>query len=243
MRRFLHLVILTACCFAPTIGMATAQGRDVPLSSVARSAHLSYSWLAGARAVQLSGPGIVLVLRPGDNLYEVNDRVEITNVPPRAVNGDMYVSQTLATHIAALARYARDRVAADRSGRANALVQAATTAELHGAISMNVEQLKGAEAVLITGEAPPSAPVLITLLGLMSSDLPNVVIGRHDLQAGADGRFQAIVPIGPDYVRGSYVRVLATSSPGVSSASAQILIAPANAGLSVPFEQMPGGIW
>ena len=244
MRRFLHLVLL-ACLAIPAIPGATAQAKEVPLSSVARSAHLSYAWLGGARAVQLSGPGIVLVLRPGDNLYEVNDRVESTATAPRyAANNDLYVSSALAAHITALARYAQQRLAnAQQSQRSVVQQSAASMAELRGAISLNVEQLKGAEAVLITGEAPPSAPVLITLLGLLSSELPNVLLSRHDLQAGPDGKFQAIVPIGPDYVRDSYLRVLATSGPGVTSASAQILIHPANAGLTVPYEQQPGGIW
>jgi hypothetical protein len=244
MRRFLHLVLL-ACLAIPAIPGAAAQAKEVPLSSVARSAHLSYAWLGGARAVQLSGPGIVLVLRPGDNLYEVNDRVESAATAPRyAANNDLYVSSALAAHITALARYAQQRLAnAQQSQRSVVQQSAASMAELRGAISLNVEQLKGAEAVLITGEAPPSAPVLITLLGLLSSELPNVLLSRHDLQAGPDGKFQAIVPIGPDYVRDSYLRVLATSGPGVTSASAQILIHPANAGLTVPYEQQPGGIW
>lgn len=245
MRRFLHLAFLTLCFAVPAVAGSAATSREVPLSSVARSAHLSYVWLLGARAVQLSGPGIVLVLRPGDNLYEVNDRVESTTTAPRyAANNDLYVSSALAAHISALARYARQALVNAQNSQRSAVAQnVANVVSLRGAISINVEQLKGAEAVLITGEAPPSAPVLITLLGLISSDLPNVLLSRHELQAGQDGKFQAIVPIGADYVRGSFIKVLATSGPGVTSASAQILINPANAGLTVPFEQMPGGIW
>lgn len=243
MRRFLLLAAL-AWCTIPAMAASASQYREVPLSSVARSAHLTFAWLTGANAVQLSGPGIVMVFRPGDSLYEVNDRVESAAVAPRSANNDIYVSSALAAHISALARYAQERLAAAQNAqRAAAMQNIASMTELRGAISMNVEQLKGAEAVLVTGEAPPSAPVLITLLGLISSELPNVVVGRHDLQAGSDGKFQAIVPIGADYVRGSYIKVLATSGPGVSPASSQLLIAPANAGLVVPYEQQPGGIW
>ncbi|HKU81126.1 MAG TPA: hypothetical protein VJP76_03065 [Candidatus Tumulicola sp.] len=244
MRRFLLLVALTLSTF-PAIA-ANAATKDVPLSSVARSAHLSFAWLPGANAVQLSGPGIVMVFRPGDSLYEVNDGVESSSVAPRyaAAFNDLYVSSALAARISGLARNARQRLSYVQNAQRTAAMQnIASLTELRGAISMNVEQLKGAEAVLVTGEAPPSAPVLITLLGLISSEVPNVVVGRHDLQAGPDGKFQAIVPIGPDYVRGSFLKVLATSGPGVSSASAQIQIVPANAGLVVPYEQMPGGIW
>jgi hypothetical protein len=246
MRRFPRLVLLGLCLSLSAFSAgAAAQPKEVPLSSVARSAHLSYTWLMGARSVQLSGPGIVLIIRPGDNLYEVNDRVESATTAPRyGSNNDLYVSSALAAHITALARYAQQQlVDAQNAQRAAARQSIASVVDLRGAISMNVEQLKGAEAVLITGEAPPSAPVLITLLGLISSDVPNVLLSRHELQAGQDGKFQAIVPIGPDYIRGSFVKVLATSGPGVTSASAQILINPANAGLTVPYEQQPGGIW
>ena len=245
MRRYPHLVLLTLSLVLPATAARAAQYHEVPLSSVARAAHLSYTWLMGSRAVQLSGPGIVLVLRPGDNLYEINDRVESASPAPRyAANNDLYVSSALAAHIEAQARYAQQRLAnAQYEQRGAALANVASLAQLRGAISLNVEQLHGAEAVLITGVAPPSAPVLITLQGLISYDLPNVLLSRHELQASGDGRFQAIVPIGPDYVRSSYLRVLATSGPGVTSASAEILIDAANAGLDVPFEHIPGGIW
>ncbi|HEY4433545.1 MAG TPA: hypothetical protein VGM99_04000, partial [Candidatus Cybelea sp.] len=83
----------------------------------------------------------------------------------------------------------------------------------------------------------------ITLLATLSSDLPNVLLSRHDLTAGPDGKFQAIVPIAPDYLRDSFIHVLATSSPGVISASAQLLVHSPNAGVKVPAEAQPGGIW
>lgn len=244
MRRFLLCALTASSLFAIALPATAEVQREVTLSSVASSAHLEYSWLGQERAVQLSGFGIVLVFRPGVNLYEVNDRVESTSIAPRyASNNEVYVSSALAGHIVSLSRQAQQRVAAAERAMEAAQAQAASAMAFTGAITLNVEQLKGAEAVLINGVAPPTAPVLITMLGLISSDLPNVLLSRHDLQAGPDGKFQAILPIGPDYVRGSYVRVLATSVPGVTSASAQILIDPANAGLTVPFEQQPGGIW
>ncbi len=76
--------------------------------------------------------------------------------------------------------------------------------------------------------------MLITLLATLSSEIPNVLLSRHDLTAGPDGKFQAIVPIAPDYMRDSFINVLATSSPGVTSASSQLLIHAANAGITSP---------
>lgn len=246
MRPYRQVVLLALCSLlsAPCAEAATVQ--VVPLATVARVAHLEYTWLAATRAVQLSGPGIVLVVRPGDNLYEVDDRVEVTAVTPRYISNDIYVSTTLATHITQLARQAEMLVSAQEAQAASRMSeeqQQPGAAELHGTIVLNASPLQGAEAVLVTGSAPPSAPVRITLLATLSSELPNVLLSRHDLTAGPDGKFQAIVPIAPDYMRDSFIHVLATSLPGVISASAQLLVHEPNAGVTVPTDAFPGGIW
>jgi hypothetical protein len=246
MRPYRQVVLPVLCLLLSAQGAAAAAEREVPLATVARDAHLEYTWLAATRAVQLSGPGIVLVVRPGDNVYEVDDRVEITAVAPRYISNDIYVSQALATHITHLARQAYDLVSEQEAQVARVSLdqqQQPGASELRGTIVLNATPLQGAEAVLVTGEAPPSAPVRITLLATLSSEIPNVLLSRHDLTAGPDGKFQAIVPIAPDYMRDTYIRVLATSSPGVTSASAQLLVKEANAGITVPALAFPGGIW
>jgi Copper amine oxidase N-terminal domain len=245
MRPYRQVALLMLCTLVSTVYAGAASDQGVPLATVAREAHLEYSWLSATRAVQLSGPGIVLVVRPGDNLYEVDDRVEVTAVTPRYISNDIYVSQKLATHIIQLARQAQQLVGAQEA-RVAAEVNAEQqqpSVELRGTIVLNVIQLKGAEALLVTGDAPPSAPVMITLLATLSSDLPNVLLSRHDLTAGPDGKFQAIVPIAPDYMRDSFIHVLATSVPGVTSASAQLLVHAPNPGANVPVDYFPGGIW
>lgn len=250
MRPFYQVVLLVLCSLLPTLYAGAASDRGVPLASVARAAHLDYEWLAATRAIQLSGPGLVLVVRPGDSLYEVNDRVEVAAVTPRYAANDIYVSQALANHITQLARQAWELAgaqAAQIAGAANREVNEerseAIAAELQGSIVLNVTPLRGAEALLITGQAPPSAPILITLFATLSSQLPNVLLSRHDLTAGPDGKFQAIVPIAPVYMRDTFIHVLATSSPGVISASAQLLVQEPNQGLKIPAEAQPGGIW
>lgn len=241
-------VVLPAFCLllsAPCAAAVTEPG--VPLATVAREAHLEYAWLSATRAVQLSGPGLVLVVRPGDNVYEVDDRVEVTAVTPRYTSNDIYVSRTLATHITQLAREAYNQLS-QQEAQAERIVseeqqQQAGAALMHGTIVLNASPLQGAEALILTGYAPPLAPVRITLLATLSSDLPNVLLSRHDLTAGPDGKFQAIVPIASDYTRNSYIHVLATSLPGVTSASAQVLVQAPNEGIHVPLDDFPGGIW
>jgi hypothetical protein len=247
MRPYRQVVLPVLCLLLSAQGAAAAAEREVPLATVARDAHLEYTWLAATRAVQLSGPGIVLVVRPGDNVYEVDDRVEVTTVAPRYISNDIYVSQALATHITQLARQAQD-LAAEQEAEALRLVNADQqqqpgVPELRGTIVLNATPLQGAEAVLVTGYAPPTAPVRVTLLATLSSELPNVLLSRHDLTAGPDGKFQAIIPISPDYMRDTFIRVLATSSPGVTSASAQLLVMAPNTGTNVPSDAFPGGIW
>lgn len=243
MRRFLHLVLSLGLLLAWAQSAPAAQS-EVSLTRVAGMANLSYSWLPVVGAVQLSGPGLIVVVRPGDNLYEVNDRVETTGTAPRYAGNDIYVTSSVAAHIVKLARQAQLQIASEQ--RAYEAAQAQTVppvVELHGSIVLNVSPLKGAEAVLVSGQAPPMAPVLITLLATLSSSLPNVLVSRHELQAGPDGTFQAIIPIAPDYTWRSYLNVLATSAPGITSASARILLAQPNDGVRVPYEEQPGGIW
>jgi hypothetical protein len=247
MRPYRQVVLPVFCLLLSAPHAAAATESGVPLATVAREAHLEYSWLAATRAVQLSGPGIVFVVRPGDNVYEVDDRVETTAVTPRYSSNDIYVSRTLATHILQLARQAYDLVSEQEAEAARLVTaeqqQQAGAALLTGTIVLNVSPLHGAEALLVTGTAPPLAPVRVTLLATYSSDLPNVLLSRHDLTAGPDGKFQAIVPIASDFMPNSFIHVLATSLPGVTSASAQLLVHTANEGIDVPVDTFPGGIW
>jgi len=246
MRPYRQVVLPIFCLLLSAPIAAAAAQREVPLATVARDAHLEYTWLAATRAVQLSGLGIVLVVRPGDNVYEVDDRVEVTAVTPRYIYNDIYVSTTLANHIINLARQAQMVVSeqeAQLMNRMSEVQQQPGAAELRGTIVLNATPLQGAEAILVTGSAPPNAPVRVTLLATLSSELPNVLLSRHDLTAGPDGKFQAIVPIAPDYMQGTFIHVLATSLPGVNSATAQLMVHEPNAGVSVPADAFPGGIW
>lgn len=244
MRLLSRLGVFALCSLIAAPSAAAAAQQDLSLTSVARVAHLDYTWLAVSRSVQLSGPNIVLVIRPGDNLYDVNERVETTSIAPHYASNDIYVSPQLAARIETLAQQAWRSLANAQSARQRAEAQDVQSLyELHGTIVMNVTQLKGAEALMITGQAPPSAPIRITLLATLSTELPDVLIGRHDITSAQDGTFQAIVPIGPDYIQQTFLHVTATSGPRVTPASAQILVDAPNAGVKVPWEQIPGGIW
>lgn len=242
MRKFARSMLCTLALAAMPYATFAAQ-HDVSLASIARSTGLTYTWLGVERAVSLIRNGLVIVVRPGDDEYEVNDRVEVTAQVPHYTAGDIYVSPSLARRIEALARVASARAAAAARANAGPSVAPPPSPPLTGSIALEASPLAGSEAIVVNGQAPQAAPITITLFATLSSDIPTVIVSRHDVQADVNGRFQAIIPIASDYFRGSILKVLATSVPGVSSASAQLIVGPPNAGVSVPVEKASHAIW
>lgn len=116
---------------------------------------------------------------------------------------------------------------------------ATTDANAHGSITMEARQLQGAEAIYVEGSAPANLPVTITLLAVVSSEVPTIVVSRHDIVTDVNGRFGTIIPIASAYERGTLLRVVATSSPGVASATSQVVVDSPNYGVTVPLEQLP----
>jgi len=106
-------------------------------------------------------------------------------------------------------------------------------------LSLDVRQHEGAEAIDVSGSAPPNAPVTITLLATVSTDVPTIVVSRQDVVTDVNGRFGALIPIASAYERGTILKIVATSLPGVIPASAQLVINAPNAGVTVPLEQTP----
>jgi len=123
-------------------------------------------------------------------------------------------------------------------GSAGTLV-AQSNAVAHGFISLVARQVQGAEAIDVEGSAPPNAPVTITLLATVSTDVPTIVVSRHDVITDVNGRFGAIIPIASAYERGTILKIVATSLPGIIPTSAQLVINAPNAGANVPLEQTP----
>lgn len=230
----LRILTLTFGVILVSTQLAAAQ-REYPLMRVAAQSGYTYSWLSSERAVSLSRPGIVIVIRPGDQIYEVNDRIETTSIAPRYASNDILVSEALARRINELARVASGSASLGSGG----IPLTITTTPVQGSITLAVRPVPGSEALDISGTAPASVPVTLTLLATVSSDIPTVVVSRHDLQTDRSGHFQTTVSIAPDYLRGSILQVSATSVPGVSSATVQIIPGAPNAAVSVPVERYP----
>ena len=206
----------------------------VSLRDVAAHAGYRYDRSPVDGTVVLVRAGTAVALRPGSLVYQVNDQLEVAKVLPRLSHGDMYVTPQLAAHLEALAR--RNSPAAAQSAMQHI---ASTDTSAHGTISLEARQLQGAEAIDVEGAAPASAPVTITLLATVSSDVPTIVVSRHDVVTDVNGRFGAVIPIASAFERGTLLEVLATSVPGVGSASANLVTGAPNPGVIVPLELRP----
>ena len=229
MRTTIALAVLTLGLPALPAGAAQRES----LATVAAHSGYRYHWSTQGSAVVLSRPGIVVVLRPGSQVYEVNDHDEVADAAPSFSRGDLYVTPSLAAHLQALARRFSPAAAHGAGTLSNG------DANVRGSITMEARQLQGSEAITVEGSAPASAPVTITLLAVVSSEIPTVVVSRNDVVTDANGRFEAIIPIASAYERGTLLRVVATSSPGVASAQAQLVMEAPNNGVTVPLEQLP----
>jgi hypothetical protein len=108
-----------------------------------------------------------------------------------------------------------------------------------GNMTVAVAPAVGAEAITVSGTAPAMAPVVVVLHASFSRDLPNVYLNRRDVYADADGHFSTVVPIGPDYWRGSILTVTASSSSATTSATAQTVVTLPNPGVVVPADADP----
>ena len=110
---------------------------------------------------------------------------------------------------------------------------------VNGNMTVSVAPAVGAEAVTVSGTAPAMAPVVVVLHATFSRDIPTVFVNRRDVYADADGHFTIVVPVGPDYWRGSILTVTASSSSATASAMAQTVVTLPNPGVVLPADSVP----
>jgi hypothetical protein len=137
-------------------------------------------------------------------------------------------------HVDAAAGPIRLSMLHTQNGASGAAVVSQTPTQ--GAITLEARQVQGAQEVDVQGTAPAGAPVTITLLALLSPDIPTTLVSRHDVVTDVGGRFGAVVPIAPAFETGTILTIVATSAPGVTSAQAQVVTGAPNAGASVPLD-------
>lgn len=231
MYKFIPAIVLSVFGTIALGANAQAQTTSVSLTKTATTNKYTLQWLFPGRSIQLYRPGVVIVIRPGDREYDVNNRVEFSDAPPTYVNGDLLISTALAARLQRLAA-----IAAVPAASSEVRFTEAAPVTSSGALAMDVRPDQGTEALIITGRAPTAAPITITLLATISPDLPTVLVSRHDVQPGANGQFQAVISNAPDYLRGSLLQVVATSA-GATPASVTVTLGAPNSNVAVPFDK------
>jgi hypothetical protein len=110
-----------------------------------------------------------------------------------------------------------------------------------GGITVSAGPVQGKEMVAVTGKAPAMAPVTLTLFATISRDLPDIFINRRDILTDSSGHFSAMVPIAPDFWRGTILTVTASSPDVTSTATAKtIVVVPnPNVGVALPADDLP----
>jgi Copper amine oxidase N-terminal domain len=218
--------ILPKRIFAAALTLATlaAQGAasaatGVSLRSVAARDGYTMRWLGPERSVRLSRNGIVVVIRPGAVLYDVNSRQEVADVAPVATGrGDVVISASFAQRLGVLARESASTDPAPVGRAVGPVVPA-----VREPIVVSARQITGRHALFVQGSAPQNARVTLTLLATLAPDLPTVLLERSDVQADLTGRFAAVVSLAPDYLAGSFVTLVATSDDAQSASTHLVL--------------------
>lgn len=220
---------------------AAVQARDVALARVASQLGYAYSYLGPEDAVALTRPGITIVVRPGERLFDVNDRTEAMPGPaPRFYEHDLFVSQQFIARLRVLAGHSKGTSAQAPSDVTPSTVVAAATYVTGSIGELIVRQVPGRQQVDVSGKAPSgNLPITLTLIGTFSSEIPDTVLSRRQVFTDEDGRFRTTVSIAPGYLRGAYLTVVASSVPGVASASFRFEMKAPNGDVTVPADQTP----
>jgi hypothetical protein len=230
--------------FASTTVPAVVQAQEgYALSKVAADLGYKYAYLGPEDAITLSRPGVTILIRPGNVLFDVNDRTEsMQGSPPVFDLDEVYVSESFVDRLRQIA--AHYPAAAITIGGTPSVVVDTRGPRLSGRVSGAVSSLAIAQApgqfrILVDGKAPANLPITITLVQTPSKWLPDVVLSRSVTSTDADGRFHADISAAPGWFTGSIISVTASSVPGITTRTAQIVMKQPNENVNVPADNIP----
>ncbi len=243
MNRF-SIGLFAASVAIVTSASATYAAQDTALMQVAANLGYAYNYLGPEDAAALTRPGVTIVIRPGNRLFDVNDRTEaMDGAAPRFALNDLYVSESLVARLRQIATRYPVSNAGDRAIVVTNPVAKERETSVRGAITnLTVTQIAGQQSLAVGGKAPANLPVTLTLIGTFSSELPDVVLSRHLVTADTNGTFNSAIPIASGYYRGAILTLVASSYSGISSAKSSIQAKAPNADVSVPADATPKSI-
>jgi len=239
----LSIGVIAVCVAIATQASYVAAAQDTALMKVASSLGYAYNYLGPEDAAALTRPGVTIVIRPGERLFDVNDRTEAMDGPaPRFSLNDIFVSDSLVARLRAIAaRY--PAIATERSSVVTNHATMERASSVTGAITdLTVSQIAGEQQIAIGGKAPANLPITLTLVGTFSAELPDVVLSRHIVTADTQGTFQSAISIASGYYRGAILTLVASSVPGITSARSHFEAKAPNAAVSVPADATPRSI-
>ena len=229
-----HLIAPLAVCATAFVLSTDVANADVPVATIAHTHGLTLARLDPETAIELAGQAMRIVLRPGDQVAEINGRLETLSSAPYLRKGEMYVSDADSRRL--------DKVAGAPSVAVSGPVAQAPNASARpgGAITLDVKPVVGSDALAISGTAPAGRAVQVTLYATYSRDIPDVLLSRQTLLPSPAGAFSATLPIAPGFFRGAVITVVATTPPSGPSASARYTVAAPN--VTVPPDNLPHDI-
>jgi hypothetical protein len=197
-------------------GAAALAADGVPLAKVAHDLGFRYAYLDQENGVSLTRAGAVIVIRPGDGYFTVNNRhLPVYGVIPFYRDNDVVVSRALEREIANFLPTkphvaARTWPAAAKPALAERVappVEAGQVRSVEGTFT------PAASSVEIVGRATPGTTVTLELRAALSDMLPVVTLDGTAVVADRNGDFEAQLDNSPD--RFSYSRLfVVASAPG-----------------------------
>jgi multisubunit Na+/H+ antiporter MnhB subunit len=221
---------LASSLFALPAGAGTEL---VSLAHLAPELGFTYTWIASESAVALTRPGVYVLVRTGNPLYDVNTAVESAAQTPQYRNNDIYVGSGLVERL---------RTLAARPVPGEAPVAAPTVshaAPIGGALTVGAIPTNVADSVVVSGTGPANAPLTITLRADISRDIPRVLLSRTKLVTDAAGKYSVEIPTAPLHLQNSVVLVSATSAPGVAEAHTSFVLGGPNPKMAQPVDDLP----
>jgi hypothetical protein len=104
-------------------------------------------------------------------------------------------------------------------------------------VTLTLSPVIGAEAMKVSGTAPPARPLEASVYAAFSRELPTVLLTRRIIPTDPSGHYAATLSHAPAYFRGAVVTVVVRSLPAGSFASAQFLVDAPN--VPAPPDELP----
>jgi hypothetical protein len=232
---FLRIAIALAIFSAVAIAQAEASDM-LALTGVAHAYGFTYATESTQAAVELSRPGLSLLIRAGDPRYQVNDDVRYLGRTPVFRNNQMYVDRSFERILADLA-------AAHpwpTSGLPMVITLPVDAPAAVPALTVKAKYVEGSDGIDISGSGPPGYPVSVVLKARMSRDIPIVTIGRTIVIADNDGHFHAVIAAGSIDLQNTTFFATA-SGRGLEPVSTHIEIQKPNPDFHTPNDGLPKG--